>query len=69
MIGEVIPLEARIISVPDAFDAMTSLRPHRRAMPVEDVLLEIENGKGKQFDPHIVEVFLNERIYDSSNVS
>ena len=63
LIGEVIPLEARIIGVPDAFDAMTSLRPHRRAMPVEDVLLEMEKGKGRQFDPQILEIFLNEKIY------
>jgi len=63
LIGEVIPLEARIIAVPDAFDAMTSLRPHRRAMPVENVILEMEKGKGKQFDPQILEIFLNGKIY------
>lgn len=68
LIGEVIPLEARIIAVPDAFDAMTSLRPHRRAMPLEDVLIEMESGKGKQFDPHILEIFLKEKIYNSSKV-
>jgi HD-GYP domain-containing protein (c-di-GMP phosphodiesterase class II) len=63
LIGEVIPLEARIIAIPDAFDAMTSLRPHRKAMPVEDVILEMGKGKGKQFDPQILEIFLNEKIY------
>jgi putative nucleotidyltransferase with HDIG domain len=63
LMGETIPLEARIIAVSDAFDAMTSLRPHRRAMPVEDVLLEMEKGKGRQFDPQILEIFLNEKIY------
>lgn len=68
LVGEIIPLEARIIAVADAFDAMTSVRPHRRALPVEDVLLEMEKGKGKQFDPHILEIFLMEKIYDSSNV-
>jgi putative two-component system response regulator len=66
LIGEVIPLEARIIAVPDAFDAMTSLRPHRRAFPVEDVLLEMEKGKGTRFDPQILEIFLKEKIYDFS---
>jgi response regulator RpfG family c-di-GMP phosphodiesterase len=65
LIGEVIPLEARVIAVPDAFDAMTSLRPHRQAMPIEDVFLEMEKGKGKQFDPWVLEVFLGEKIYDS----
>ena len=63
LIGEVIPLEARIIAVADAFDAMTSLRPHRRAMPVDEVIEEMEKGKGKQFDPQILEIFLNEKIY------
>jgi len=63
LIGEVIPLEARIIAVSDAFDAMTSLRPHRPAMPLEDVLAEMEKGKGRQFDPKILEIFLHEKIY------
>ncbi len=67
LVGEVIPLEARIVAVPDAFDAMTSLRPHRRALPLENVLVEMINGKGTQFDPHILEIFLKERIYDSSS--
>jgi putative nucleotidyltransferase with HDIG domain len=65
LVGEAIPLEARIIAVPDAFDAMASLRPHRRAMSVEDILLEMEKYKGKQFDPNILEIFLKEKIYES----
>jgi putative nucleotidyltransferase with HDIG domain len=63
LIGEVIPLEARIIAIPDAFDAMTSLRPHRPPMPLEDALVEMEKGKSKQFDPKILEIFLREKIY------
>jgi len=66
LIGEVIPLEARIIAVADSFDAMTSLRPHRRAMPVDEVIEEMERGKGKQFDPRVLEIFLREKIYDTS---
>lgn len=62
--GVAIPLEARIILVSDAFDAMTSLRPHRQPMALEDALEELEKGKAKQFDPEIVEIFLNERIYE-----
>jgi putative two-component system response regulator len=65
LIGEVIPLEARIIAVADVFDAMTSLRPYRRAIPIEDVLVELQKGKGGQFDPQIVEVFLGHKIYRS----
>jgi putative two-component system response regulator len=63
LIGEDIPLEARIITIPDAFDAMTSLRPHRKALPLQDVLIELEKGKGRQFDPKILEIFLREKIY------
>ena len=65
LVGEAIPLEARIIAVPDAFDAMTSLRPHRKAMPLEDVLSELEQCEGKQFDPLILDIFLRKRIYKS----
>jgi putative two-component system response regulator len=63
LVGEAIPLEARIISVPDAFDAMASLRPHRKAMALQDILLEMEKCKGSQFDPIILEIFLREEIY------
>jgi len=63
LVGEAIPLEARIIAVPDAFDAMASLRPHRRAMALQDILLEMEKCKGSQFDPNILEIFLREEIY------
>lgn len=63
LVGETIPLEARIITVPDAFDAMASLRPHRRAMPLEEVLMELEKGRAKQFDPEVLEIFLREKIY------
>jgi len=61
--GEAIPVEARIIAVADTFDAMTSGRPHRGRMPMEDVLMELEKEKGKKFDPHILEVFLSEKAY------
>jgi len=63
--GEGIPLEARIIAVPDAFDAMTSLRPHRRAMALEDVLSELVRCENKQFDPLVVDIFVRKRIYKS----
>ncbi len=61
--GEAIPIEARIISLPDAFDAMTSARPHRGVMPLQDVLMELERCKGRQFDPKVLDVFLGKRIY------
>jgi HD-GYP domain-containing protein (c-di-GMP phosphodiesterase class II) len=63
LMGETIPLEARIIAVSDAFDAMASLRPHRKAIPIDEVIEEIGKGKGRQFDPQILEIFLNGKIY------
>lgn len=52
--GEQIPLPTRIISVADAFDAMTSTRAYRKAMPKEAACEEIEKCSGTQFDPTIV---------------
>jgi HD-GYP domain-containing protein (c-di-GMP phosphodiesterase class II) len=56
--AEEIPLAARIFSVADSFDAMTSDRPYREAMHVERALAEIDGGAGTQFDPDVVEVFM-----------
>jgi putative two-component system response regulator len=64
LIGETIPLEARIIAVSDVFDAMTSLRPHRGILSLEDALGELKKGRGKQFDPKILDIFLREQIYE-----
>ena len=56
--GEDIPLIARMISVADSFDAMNSTRVYRRKLTRETIIDEIENNKGKQFDPVIAEVML-----------
>lgn len=56
--GEEIPLHARIIAVVDAFDAMTSDRAYRQALPYDKVIKELRDGRGKQFDSRIVDVFL-----------
>ena len=50
-----IPIGARIIAVADAFDAMTSDRPYRRALPLRTVLRELEQHKGTQWDPQVTE--------------
>lgn len=55
--GTRIPLAARIFSIVDAFDAMTSNRPYRFAMAAADALDEIEREAGKQFDPDLVRIF------------
>jgi putative nucleotidyltransferase with HDIG domain len=54
---EEIPLLARVTSIADAFDAMTSSRSYRAAMPVEEAYQRIIDGKGSQFDPMLVEEF------------
>jgi putative nucleotidyltransferase with HDIG domain len=54
---EDIELGARILAVADAFDAMTTDRPHRRAVPVEDALNELQLNRGTHFDPEIVACF------------
>jgi HD-GYP domain-containing protein (c-di-GMP phosphodiesterase class II) len=64
--GNAIPLFSRIIAVADAFDAMTSVRPYRENLGVYTALDELRRFSGKQFDPGIVELFLNafeERIH------
>jgi diguanylate cyclase (GGDEF)-like protein len=58
LVGEQIPFIARIMAIADAFDAMTSDRPYRKAMPVEAALIELQAGVRKQFDPDLVEAFL-----------
>jgi putative two-component system response regulator len=57
--GEDIPRLARVIAVVDAFDAMTSDRPYRRALAVDDTLRLLTEGAGSQWDPTIVEAFLS----------
>lgn len=55
--GEAIPLGARVLAVADAFVAMTSLRPYRDAMSVNQALRELRAKAGTQFDPAVVSVF------------
>lgn len=57
--GTDIPLIARIAAVADTFDAMTSKRSYRNALPIETVISEIERCSGTQFDPEIAKIFLD----------
>jgi HD-GYP domain-containing protein (c-di-GMP phosphodiesterase class II) len=54
-----IPLGARIFSLVDTLDAMTSDRPYRMALPFEAVISEVKRCSGTQFDPDIVDIFLS----------
>ncbi len=56
--GEEIPLGARIVAVIDTFDAMTSDRPYRKALPREVAIEELKKGCGTQFDARVVNAFL-----------
>jgi len=56
--GDQIPFEARLVSVADAFDAMTSVRPYRPSLSVKNAMRELEEGQGVQFDAEIVKAFL-----------
>ncbi len=58
-----IPLEARIFSIVDAYDAMTSDRPYRAAMSHDDAMAELAANSGTQFDPDVVDAF--ERLMEA----
>lgn len=53
-----IPFFSRILAVADAFDAITTNRPYRKAMEIKDAFFELEKNSGQQFDPEMVRLFL-----------
>ena len=64
--GEEIPLAARIISVADVYDALSSDRPYRKAMAPLEAKSNIVKGSGTQFDPHVVDAFVN--VFDKGGM-
>ena len=60
--GKKIPLYSRIISVVDAYEAMTSDRVYRKAMDSKDAIDELIRWSGKQFDPEIVDIFIHHAL-------
>jgi putative two-component system response regulator len=63
MKGEDIPLDVKIVSLADAFDAMTSSRAYRSALPTELAVEEIKLNAGTQFDADLVHVFIEHELY------
>ncbi len=63
--GELL-LESRILAIADAFDAMTSDRPYRKALPTEVAIKELRDNAGTQFDPELVPIFVELLLHDHS---
>jgi PAS domain S-box-containing protein len=57
--GEEIPLAARVFAIVDVWDALSSDRPYRRALPQAEVLAHLQEGSGRHFDPSLVPLFIN----------
>ncbi|NNN06266.1 MAG: HD domain-containing protein, partial [Elusimicrobia bacterium] len=66
--GEEIPLGARIVAVLDAWDAMTSDRPYRKALGRDAAAAELKAGAGVQFDPKVIEAFLRAEAVERAGV-
>ncbi|AQS58017.1 HD domain-containing phosphohydrolase [Desulforamulus ferrireducens] len=64
--GQEIPQVARIIAIADAYDAITSDRPYRKAKSPQEALAEIKKCAGKHFDPQLVEIFLDAMGYQEN---
>ena len=70
--GEKIPLLARIVTIADAFDAMTSDRPYRRTFSPQEAIKKLKEDAGTKFDPQIVKIFidaLNTKLFKKENIS
>jgi len=62
--GEAIPHWARIITIADTIDAMTTDRPYRKALPIDMVRIELASMAGRQFDPSLCVTLLKGRFFD-----
>ena len=66
--GNEIPFVSRIITIADAYDAMTSERSYRSALPEEFVIAELQKNAGIQFDPELVRVFIEKVLGKSKDI-
>jgi putative nucleotidyltransferase with HDIG domain len=62
MVGENIPLAARIVAIADAYDAMATDRPYKAALPLEECEAVLRKTAGKMYDPELIEVFVTRRV-------
>lgn len=60
LVGESIPIEARIVAIADVFDALTSVRPYKKAWPVDEAVALLQREKGRHFDPRLVDLFVTQ---------
>lgn len=65
--GTEIPLPSRICAIADAYDAMVSVRSYKSALTIEDTKKELKNNAGKQFDPDLVDIFIEKVLQKSKN--
>ena len=56
--GEAIPFNARLFAIVDVFDALTSMRPYKPPLPIEETIRLLREGRGTHFDPQILDVFI-----------
>lgn len=67
--GEAIPLGGRIVAIADAFDAMTTDRPYRQALPIAGAIDELLQGAGAQWDPRLVKCFATTLAHQDKSVN
>lgn len=70
MIGEDIPISARIVTIADVFDALTSTRPYKKSWSIQEAILLLMKEKSKHFDPKLIDIFIEnidevKKIYDT----
>ena len=68
LVGEQIPLSGRIVAIADVYDALVHDRPYKKAWPVDRALDEITAQRGVQFDPDVVDAFLNVRAHAGAEI-
>jgi HD-GYP domain-containing protein (c-di-GMP phosphodiesterase class II) len=69
LVGTAIPVEARIVACCDAFNAMTTDRPYRAALPLAEALAELRTHRGTQFDPDVVDALVEIHADETASIA